>query len=335
MSMTPWPYDITPGAVQDTYNFLSEHVEVVTHHFDNGVPWTETIYGLPFPSGVQNEIDFRTAQLPGKPIYLALSAMNIDRSGLAPYWGTEPNQPLPPWLANKKFNHSTIVNGYLNYCIRMIDAFNPSYVCFGAESNVLQKQNPSAFADYVSMISQIYPWLKQRFPSIPIFLSFHIETLLENPAARLPAIQSLLPYSDWMGVSTYPYIAEPNPDLLPIEWFSVMRDLAPTKPFAVAETGFIAEDYQVNGVTVVPGNEFWQAAYVARLLSQCSELDAKLVNWFVPRDFDAMYAYLESINMPGYEKLRLFRDTGLLAGDGSPRVALGYWDTWRGVPYTG
>ncbi|MCP4230875.1 MAG: hypothetical protein GY771_12125 [bacterium] len=140
-------------------------------------------------------------------------------------------------------------------------------------------------------------------------------------------------YSDYIAVSTYPFwefilnvTGDSDPDkVVPPDWVSSMADLDPTKPFAVAETGYIAEDLILNDYGVyIEGSEEWQARYVEMLFDECTRLDAEFIVWFCIRDYDQFWEYFEGA---GYDEFfKTWRDTGLIDGDGKPRKSLKVWD---------
>jgi hypothetical protein len=122
------------------------------------------------------------------------------------------------------------------------------------------------------------------------------------------------------------YGSTADPGLLPADHFSALADLAPDKPFAVAETGWPAEDVTAPFPVTIPASETTQRAYVARLLTDADGLSAAFVMWFVSRDYDDLWeSYLQFL--PNAPLLRLWRDNGLYTGDGQRRPAL---ETWRG-----
>ena len=110
-----------------------------------------------------------------------------------------------------------------------------------------------------------------------------------------------------------------------------MRDIAPGKPFAVSETGFCAEDLNMDEYGVhIHGTEEWQADYVQKLCAEANKLDALFVLWFIYRDYDNLYNSMD--NPP--TAFKIWRDTGIKGGDGKRRQAHNVWDTWKSLPYT-
>lgn len=49
------PYGVAPEALEYVYDKLSVESDIVNHHFDNGVPWTEALSGEDFPEHILND----------------------------------------------------------------------------------------------------------------------------------------------------------------------------------------------------------------------------------------------------------------------------------------
>lgn len=174
---------------------------------------------------------------------------------------------------------------------------------------------------------KVYPALKKENPNLPIFLTFQIDHYYNDKENQRAAIRQLLPYTDYMAVSCYPYMEGHTPDNLPQDWFSQVRELAPSKPFAIAETGYPAEDVVIGDWKVkVPANEQWQAWYTRFILQESNRLNGKFVVWFFSHDYDSFLDQLKGEAARGAQLFRWWRDTGMLDGNGNPRESLHIWD---------
>jgi hypothetical protein len=330
--MTPLAYAVTEESKDAIYDVLDDHVDAVCHHFDGGVPWPEALAGSPYHENVLADIERRlTRTAPDKKIYLALTPIVTLRDGLADYWAEDSNRPRPGEWAGRDFDSPEVIQAYTNHCRYMIDRFDPDYVAYGIEVNLLKKLNPAAFEKYLTLVRQVYPVLRKEYPELPLFLSLHVDTFREDPETQGAAIAQLLPYTDYIAVSTYPFTRHADPADIPADWFSQLADLAPEKPFAVAETGFIAERLVIDAMGVdIPGTAEWQNEYLEFLTSECQRLDARFAVWFVPRDYDELWEFWEPFDPPQW--IKLWKDTGLLDGAGDPRPSLGTWDALRALP---
>jgi len=331
LGVTPFPYDSTPQAVEETYRIVSEHTDLVAHHFDGGVPWPEAFEGKPYHPNVEGDINLRLRHLKeGQKVYLAVTPISNLRDGLAKYWGENENMERPGVWKDKDFDDPDVITAYTNFCRYMIQKFHPDFMAYGIEVNILAKSNPAAFEKFLVLAKQVYKTLKEENSQLPLFLTIQIDTFHENEEEQRKVVERLLPYTDYMAISSYPFTYKADPKDLPEDWFSEVAELAPEKPFAVAETGFIAEDLilQKYGVRI-PGNERWQAEYVQFLLNEANKLNAKFVVWFCSVDYDLLW---EKIKNSMDEFFKMWRDTGLLNEKLEQRQSLKVWDAWLNLP---
>ena len=110
-----------------------------------------------------------------------------------------------------------------------------------------------------------------------------------------------------------------------------MQALAPEKPFAVAETGFPADNVNIEKYHLSrKGSPEWQSQYVTFLLDNADRLDARFVIWFVPEDYDPLWNRLK--DMGADELLKLWKNCGLADSSRNPRPSLAVWDAWYRLP---
>jgi hypothetical protein len=85
------------------------------------------------------------------------------------------------------------------------------------------------------------------------------------------------------------------------------------------------EDYNLT----LEGKSTWQNSYLDRLLQDMNEIDAELLIWFVSRDYDLAWEEMENL---GFDELfKIWKDTGLVSGDGEDRIAMDVWQSWLTV----
>lgn len=331
LGFTPFPYDISLQAVEKTYEIVGEHGDLITHHFDTGVPWPEAFEETQYHPNVEETIRTRLERRKeGQKLYLAVTPIN-GRSTLTGYWAENEKMERPGVWKDKDFDDPNVIKAYINFCRHMIQKFNPDFMAYGIEVNILANSNPAGFKKFLILAEQVYTTLKEESPTLPIFLSIQIEPFLQNETGQREAVEKLLPFTDYIAISSYPFFSKADPKELPENWFSQMAELAPEKPFAVAETGFIAEDLVLKnqGVTIT-GNERWQAEYVQFLLIKMRELNAKFVVWFISIDYDLMWTKIEQ-QMEEWNKI--WRDTGLIDGNLEPRLSIEVWDAWLNLAF--
>lgn len=326
LGFTPTPYDITAESVEVTYSLLYNHSDIVVHHFDSGVPWVEAYEGTPYHDKILWDIHQRVSHLTGSKIYLALTPIDQSRTYMGGHWHSEGNQPRPGEWATKEFNDPMVIEAYLNFCDYMIEQFNPEYLAYGIEVNMLATSNPEAFEKYMVFLEEVYPALKSKYPDLPVFLTFQTEYYYLNPETQEPAIERLLPFTDYIALSSYPFMAYTDPATLPDDYFQHLYDLSPEKPYCIAETGFPSHNTTIEELyATIPGKSEWQTQYVQYLFNSSEYMEAEFIAWFVMIDYDATWEYLKEKVDPIY---RLWIETGLIDENLQPKPALILWDEW-------
>ena len=70
MGVTPWPADFTLEEVDTAYRFINDHCDIVSHHFDDGIPYEEAFYNRPMPAVlVQDMTTRKTKTAAGKSFF--------------------------------------------------------------------------------------------------------------------------------------------------------------------------------------------------------------------------------------------------------------------------
>ncbi|GEM_PF-632517 len=339
MGFTPFNYDITDEAQQEVYDLVNPRQDVIAHQVDGGVPWVELEAGEPYQQDVEDDLATRLSSTPpGMTIYLATTPLNPGRDDLANYWGEDKNLPRPGEWANRTFDDPETIAAYLDWCRDLLDRFHPRYFNYAMESVELAHNAPEKWDSFMGLVRAVYPALKREYPAVEIFVSI---TLRDSGTPEMeelrPYIGEVMAYSDMMTVSTYRYIFGSGPDKgnpanLPPDWLSQAVDMAPDKPFAVAETGWLAENLSIPEWDLyVEGNPTWQDEYLETLLEESDRLGARFTTWFLAVDYDRLYWWLVLTGQATPEWL-LWKDTGLWDGNVVPRPSLDTWEAWKALP---
>jgi hypothetical protein len=328
MGFTPFPYARSVQAVQDVWAAIERDADLVVFHYDDGVPWQEAYDQTPYPTDYQNELTSASAAAPaGHRRYLAITPISFMRDGLAPNRTGSGSVPLAaPW-STYAFNDPPVVTAFTRHCERLISVFHPDLMAFGVEVNLLAYFAPAKWAGFVSLAQSVYASLKAAHPSLPIFMSLQADAYWAFPVDQGAAIAQVLPSTDYVALSAYPYSQTADPANVRPDFFSGLAALAPQKPFAIAETGWPAEDVTAPYPQFIPETPARQKAYVEFLLGECRKLDAVFINWFLVRDYDDFWTS-ELQFLSNASLTRVWKDIGLYDGAGNGRPAL---DSWRAV----
>ncbi|MBM4188880.1 MAG: hypothetical protein FJ206_16365 [Gemmatimonadetes bacterium] len=327
MGFTEFPSAGTFAAIDDVYRVLGNDADFVNHHFDGGVPWNEALSGAPFPAGLEADLARSVSRIPAGHLRLvSVSPTNFLRDGLADNRGATGAEPLPaPW-DTAQFDNPRVKEAFLGYSRRLIDRLGADYFVYAIEANIVADKSPGKWPALLRLAEYLHTELRRSHPSVRTFPSIQLELLREKPGTQTPAVSSILAFADLVAVSSYPYAALVEPEQVGRAYFDPVLRLAPGKPFAIAETAWPAETVTAPYPIVIPSDPDRQRRYVERMLATLDQLDAVFVDYFFTRDYDDFWETTFRF-MDIAPLVRIWKDTGLYAGDGSARPALASWRT--------
>lgn len=319
LGFTDFPYAATSEAYQEGYEIIRNDADLAVMHFDDGVPWQNAFDRQDYSVDISNELRSKTALIPrGHLVYLAITPFSFDRSDIADHKGGDD----VPWRA--KLDDPDVITAYINHAKTMLETFYPNYFAYAIEANMFHSTNPERWDEFVTLAAAVYTNIKATYPDLPVFITIQADFFHQDPEAQKEAIIQILPYTDFIAISTYPYIYGDSPDSLASDHFTAISNLSEDKPFAIAETAWPAENISDPYPVTIEGSEAAQLAYVDRLIKEATDINAVFITWFFTRDFDEFWeAQLQ--DSPIAPTIRLWKDTGLYDGEGNPRQALELW----------
>lgn len=329
LGFTDFPSAATAEAVDHAFEVIRRDADMGVMHFDDGVPWQEALAGTPYATSWTDELNSRAASMPtSHELYLAVTPLRFMRDGLALHRGAAGNEPLePPW-DDMDLDDERVIQAFADHVENMIAIFDPDYVAYGIEVNMLAEMAPQGWPAFVTFAREVHGRIKAKHGALPVFLTLQADFFHANRTAQTAAIDQILPYTDFLAVSTYPFTdgttQDPDTSSLRADHFSALHALAPDKPFAVAETAWPAEDVTAPYPVTIRASETTQHDYVAWLVNQMDGRNARFITWFFTRDYDDFW---ESTFRHGSEApiLRIWKDTGMYDGAGHARPALTVW----------
>jgi hypothetical protein len=343
LGFTYTPYDNTDEAVLYAFDVIRRDGDLLVSHHDDGIPWDAALandYDA-YPADLRGEIDAVQALRPaGHELYLAVTPIAFLRDRLAPVrldGGVQSFQA--PW-ASRAFDDPDVIAAYTNHCRIMIDRLHPDWFAFGIEVNILRASaGEAAYGQYATLAAAVYAALKESYPGLPMFQTVQAEFFHADRGVQESAIRQILPCSDIIAVSSYPFSdaarypdgSTADPSLLPADYFSALAGLDASKPFAIAETGWPAEDVTAPYPLTIRSTAELQKRYVELLLERTEACAGVFVNWFVARDYDALWDKVLKTG-PNANLVRLWRDNGLYDGEGNARPALDVWRAQLALP---
>ena len=154
-------------------------------------------------------------------------------------------------------------------------------------------QKPELWTEYLELHQYVYQQLKILDPDFPIFVSFTGMDLVEgytdaNHSEQMQVLNDMMNYTDYCGISLYPYLTGFLCDTIPTDMFDkIFSQLS--KPIAITETGYAADSITVySGSIVLNGSPQKQNQYITLMLNEAEDNELKFVVNFVLRDYDAL-----------------------------------------------
>lgn len=327
IGFTPWPYDLTEQAVNETYSFINENASMISHHFDGGVPWVEALEKEELPDHLQSEWAKRRANTDAHlKIFLSLTPLNFDRDALAPYWGdSSENLPLPKNWASKALDDMDVIDAYAYYALKAVEYFKPDYLAIGIEANIMITKNHKKWDAYLALNQAVYEIIKNKYPALPVFSTIQYEhyrgiedAAKENHHLQNAAVKALMKHSDILGLSTYQY-GFLHPNKIDDAYFDAALKF--NKPIAIAEAGAMSKTTMVMGMPLLSSKknqlQFWEMIF-----DHAQKHRFKFVINWVPIDFDPMLPKLPK-NMR--EIAKAWVHTGMLTHKKIEKPAFKLW----------
>ncbi|GAB4296936.1 MAG: hypothetical protein Kow0098_20610 [Ignavibacteriaceae bacterium] len=327
LGFTPFPYDVTSAAVEYSYNKIKDEADIISHHFDDGVPWQEAYDGTEFHPNIISDWQYRLAQTPvSHKIFLSVTPINFERNGLAAYKGESTNMSLfPPW-DTISFNDPLVKTAYTNYCLRIAEFFNPDYFCIGIEVNLLMDSDPVIWDQYFELHSYVYDQLKSEYPDMKIFVTLTGMDLVDGYTYadhdnQIRAFNEIINYSDMYALSLHTFLSVFLADTIPADMFDKIFSIS-DKPICIAETSYPAEIFSIFSETIVfNGSESKQTDFFSLLFSASEKYKAEFIINFVIRDYDNLW---KAIGSPD-DITKVWKDTGFFDENGNEREVITLW----------
>ncbi len=268
-----------------------------------------------------------------RPIFLSISPLNQDRSGLAPYWGEQDNQPLPPDWEGLALDDAKVVKAYTRFVLESVRRLQPAYLAVGIELNVLLSKNPNAWPELKRLYRATYRAVKARYPRLPVFFTtevLHYKQLAQEARGKPHAIEvaDLMRDSDLFAMSLYPHMSTEVPRPFPDDFLAFALQFG--KPVAVAEMGMTSRDVVLPSYRVtLRGSAREQAQFIDTVLRRAARDRYCFVINFASTDFEPL---VRRLPQPVAELASIWAFTGLQTSGGLPKPALAVWNRWLRLP---
>ena len=337
MGFTPWVFDATLAAFDTTYTRLSTHGDIIKHHLEGGIPWQEDLDSTDYHDNVEAEINDRlTRTAVGMDIFLAIDAINSGRDSLTDNWSENTGEARSGDWVDRSWGSPEVITAYTNFAIDMINRFQPTHFEYGTEASELLLNDPVGFAEFVIFANAVYTSLSALYPDLKLMTSVSLKTPGNAEMQLIEAgFSPLMAFTDVLGISVYPYAFfehadKGDPANLPSNWLTQASNIAGSKPMAISETGWIAEDLEISDFQYSETSDSTkQYLYLLELLEDSQVENMEFVIWWTVTDFDELWNGLLAQDPTA----KIWKDIGLYDENQQPRDALNLWDEWLGYDY--
>jgi hypothetical protein len=249
----------------------------------------------------------------GAPFVLAELAENFDYVPLvqATFFSQDTGQAV------RSLADESTRDDYLEGAAAFAARYQPDYLGFGIEVNVLHAKAPADFADFVAFFPEVAAAVKDVSPDTQVFTVFQLEWMkglrgglfggVNDPAAAQWALLDLFPDADLLAFTSYPGLIYADPADIPAEYYADISAHT-DRPIAFTEIGW-ASDAALAGWE---SDEAEQAEFVGRFfeLLTAADVSAEMIVW--------AFLYDQASQSP-------FDSMGLRRADGTARPA---WNAW-------
>jgi hypothetical protein len=269
----------------------------------------------------------------GKKLFLSISPLNRDRSGLAPYWGEKDNLPLPKEWESKNLNDPQVKQTFLNFTLDAVGKMHPDYLAVGIELNVLLSKNAARWKEVKELYRSTYAGVKAKHPTLPVCFTtdvMHYRMLAGEAAGNQDAeVADLMKQSDLFAMSVYPMMGIGITFPFAPRFFEFATTFG--KPIAVSESGMSSKSVELKTFNVtLPGSEEAQFSFTGVLLKTAAKDKYRFVINFATTDFDKL---CQKLPMPLSDLARIWAFTGMQTDEKKPKPALQLWDAALRLSY--
>lgn len=224
--------------------------------------------------------------------------------------------------AQRSLSEPAIRQLYRDYAAAIASLIHPEYLGLAAETNLIRAVAPAALYQAVVSASNAAAQDLQALSASPkLFISVQVETawgLLPQSAGYVGIATDLadFPFTQALGLSSYPYAAWPEPEQVPLDYYSRVPG-ASSLPVLVVEGGWTSAS-----VSTVVSSEAKQRRYLERQARLLDAVDARFLFQLTFTDLD-----LSTFPPPLPPNLGFFAFLGLVDAELNPKPALDVWDS--------
>jgi hypothetical protein len=302
---------------RNDFNLLLQSVQMWSLRADAAIihsepPWDSLLAGVPAETTIVRDrvalVNYFRAL--GLKVVITVDATNgINRAA--------DSQPLVD--AGRSMTEPAIQMLYRKYVAAIDSMLHPDYLGIAAETNLIRAAAPPALYAAVAQVSNDAASDIRSFDTTtPLYVSVQVETAWGRlgGAGVFVGIQQDIndfPFMNALGLSSYPYFGWTDPDSLPLDYYSRLRQ-GNGLPELVVEGGWSS-----RSIGTITSDPMTQARFISRqslLLDQAQAVGV----------FQLTFTDLDTTALPPGTILPYFSYNGLVDENLVPKPSLASWD---------
>ena len=211
--------------------------------------------------------------------------------------------------------NDTVKQNYKNSAVQFASKYQPKYLAFGIEVNILYDKSPTDFEDFVGFYSEVYDAVKGVSQTTKVFTIFQLEKMkglngglyggVNDPTQAEWFLLDRFPKSDIIAFTTYPSLIFKDSSEIPLDYYSEINSHT-GKAVAFTEMGW----HSAPTPTGWEGSEEKQADFVRLFFNHTDSLNKEIAVW--------SFLYDQNVTAP-------FNSMGFFGTDGHQKLA---WNVW-------
>ncbi|HZF16400.1 MAG TPA: hypothetical protein VE046_10695 [Steroidobacteraceae bacterium] len=311
MGFGPNPPRPTVQAVLQGIDAWSTRAEIAAIHEE--LPWTDLLAGQSPDAILDRDKTQLVNYLRGKGLKLYFMEDLTD--------GLSRGEETPQLRAlGRSITEPAVRQVYRDYALAVERKYHPEYLGLGAETNLIRAAGTAAlYAAVVQAANDAAADIRAAGRTAPLLISVQVEFAWGGfTGGSYEGVEQDFqdfPFTDMLGLSSYPYFVYPQPENLPANYYSRILN-GRTLPVMVVEGGWTSAS--VGSVVSSPDI---QARYITRHADLLDSVHAVGVIQLLYADID-----LSSYPPPIPANLPLFVSIGITDSDFVGKPALAAWD---------
>ena len=301
----------TVQAVLQGIDLWSMRAEIAAIHEE--LPWTDLLAGMSPDAILDRDKTQLISYLRGKGLKLYFMLDLTD--------GLSRGEETPQLRAlGRSITEPAVRQVYRDYALAIERKYHPEFIGLAAETNLIRAAGTAVlYSAVVQAANDAAADLRAAGRTAPLMISVQVETawggLTGGSYAGVEQDFQDFPFTDALGLSSYPYFAFAQPESMPSNYYTRILN-GRTLPVMVVEGGWTSAS--VGSVASSPD---LQARYITRHADLLDSVHAIAVIQLLFADID-----LSSYPPPIPANLPLFVSIGLTDSDFVGKPALAAWD---------